>query len=125
MCVWGVSFVQLLVPSVCAASDKTAPPTLVLTPPHWLFPHSTHRCYAYPPPPPPPPPKVPYDGPPPPDCESNETKEGGCGDAMVLSAFAEGAYATGWACEECEKAGTGERWFCRTCQSDVCKECIE
>ena len=44
---------------------------------------------------------------------------------MAPSNFSSGAYSGGWNCDKC---GTGHpkttfRWFCPTCQSDICFEC--
>ena len=47
--------------------------------------------------------------------------------AMVVSAFDGGNYAgNGFCCDTCERPGMHgtERWFCATCTSDICFECV-
>ena len=47
------------------------------------------------------------------------------GHLMTSSDFAEGDYKTGWHCDVCGKFGAArtERWFCKTCPFDLCKNC--
>jgi hypothetical protein len=49
--------------------------------------------------------------------------EGAAPHAMAISDFAEGNYSGGWRCDKCGKSGTGERWFCQPCTSDICLDC--
>lgn len=47
-----------------------------------------------------------------------------CSQPMVLSTFAEGAYASGWRCQVCGMtARTQPRWWCQSCSCDVCVVC--
>ena len=46
---------------------------------------------------------------------------------MVVSAFDGGNYAgNGFCCDTCARPGMHgtERWFCATCTSDICFECV-
>jgi hypothetical protein len=46
------------------------------------------------------------------------------GHCMRFTAYRGGPYAAGgWICDNCAKHGTGERWCCVACTSDVCSTC--
>jgi len=45
------------------------------------------------------------------------------GHAMKVSSYAAGGYSHGWSCDQCRRLGRGERWFCQSCQSDLCFAC--
>jgi len=45
------------------------------------------------------------------------------GHTLSLSTFAEGDYATGWHCDQCQAFGQSARWFCAECPYDLCEKC--
>ena len=61
-----------------------------------------------------------------------DVNEGGspvcaAGHRMAVSTFAEDGYEAGWNCNVCRLRGfpsTTPRWFCQTCEHDICTDCI-
>jgi hypothetical protein len=45
------------------------------------------------------------------------------GHEMAQSAYAGGAYASGWSCDRCRVSGQGKRWWCHKCGCDYCLRC--
>merc|ERR1712032_128864 len=52
-----------------------------------------------------------------------------CSNSMAWSSFGEGAYTIGWVCENVRACGSrrsnvgSSRWFCKSCQVDICGNC--
>lgn len=42
---------------------------------------------------------------------------------LVVSGYRGGSYRAGWMCNQCASRGTGDRWFCRPCEMDICFAC--